>query len=91
MTVEDCFRDPGIPVNSIEVLNRLIELLQEHKTDTLSCKEAQEDLRIRKCMWLLIDRYSLFNPDQEPHTINLWAWRFDEYKRIKSLEKGGRK
>jgi len=87
MKVEDCFGDLLLPVNSLAILNRLMELLREHKTNSFLTKKAQKDIRVRKCMWLLLELYGLFPLDQEPHIKHLWRWSFDEYKRIKSLER----
>ena len=61
MKIEDTIGDESLPVNTIAMLNRGIEILKEAKTNSaLTLKENKEDpnykefyLRFRKLLWLL--------------------------------------
>ena len=50
--VEDTIFNEIVP-NSFVLLNRLKEVLKELGTNSLLEKTAQQDLRVRKLMWLL--------------------------------------
>lgn len=50
--VEDTIFDEIVP-NTFVLLNRLKEVLKEIGTNSLLEKTAQQDLRVRKLMWLL--------------------------------------
>ena len=50
--VEDTIFDEIVP-NTFVLLNRLKEVLKELGTNSLLEKTAQQDLRVRKIMWLL--------------------------------------
>jgi len=84
MPIEDCFGNSILPVNTLAVLNRIIELLKEHKTNSFLTKRTLEDIRIRKCIWLLLELYSLQDPDKVPHIVHLWKYQFSEYDALRS-------
>lgn len=48
--IEDTIFDNGMAVNCIVAANRLVEIMQENKTN---CLKGVEDPRIRKTMWFL--------------------------------------
>ena len=51
--IEDTINDNGLPVNTIAMCNRLIEILREADTNcTLSLKDENKN-RFRKCLWLI--------------------------------------
>ena len=51
LQIEDTIFEESLPVNSMAVLNRITQLLQEHGTN--SFKSCRDDLRLRRAMWLL--------------------------------------
>ena len=51
--IEDTIKDQGLPVNSKAMINRLIELLDEHETNCLDQEKTRNDPRIKGVMWLL--------------------------------------
>ena len=51
--IEDTVFDVSIPVNSRPMLNRMLELLEEHDTNSLLTERAKNDPRVRRLMWLL--------------------------------------
>ena len=58
MNIEDTIGEQGLPVNTIAMANRLIEILKENKTncasDLLKYKGKKEELlKFRKCLWLI--------------------------------------
>lgn len=53
--IEDTIFDDTLPCNSIAVLDRLKELLEEHGTNSL--EHCRNDLRVRKAMWLLVAQF----------------------------------
>lgn len=55
--IEDTVLSNNIPINSIPVLNRLIELLKKNKTNSLKTFRNKKDLRIEKCFCLLLIQY----------------------------------
>lgn len=48
--IEDTIFDNEMAVNCIVAANRLVEIMQENKTN---CLKGVEDLRIRRTMWFL--------------------------------------
>ena len=51
--IEDTVLDTGLPVNSLAMLNRIKDILNNLKTNCLSEERARTDQRILKLMWLL--------------------------------------
>lgn len=49
--IEDTIFDDMLPVNSLAMIERLREVLDERGTNCLS--NIRDDLRVRKLMWLL--------------------------------------
>lgn len=49
--IEDTIFDSGIPVNTLAMLNRLKQLIIEHKTNSLL--NCNQDPRIKRLMWLI--------------------------------------
>jgi len=55
--IEDTIFDSGLPVNSLAMLNRLKDLIQEHKTNCLLNDSCKNDGRIKRLMWLLNSQF----------------------------------
>ena len=53
--IEDTIFDEQLPVNSLAVLNRIAEILKEHKTNNVNSTSG--DIRLRRAMWLLNEMY----------------------------------
>lgn len=53
MNIEDTICEEGLPVNTIVMANRLIEILKENDTNSaLSLKEEGKE-KFKKCLWLI--------------------------------------
>jgi len=55
--IEDTIFDSGLPVNSLAMLNRLKQLIEENKTNSLNAPKCKNDNRIRRLMWLLNSQF----------------------------------
>jgi hypothetical protein len=53
--IEDTMCDEALPVNTIAMANRLIEILQENNCNNVpSIKDRKEELKkFKKCLWLI--------------------------------------
>ena len=51
MNIEDTVKDQGLPVNSKAMVSRLLELMDEGKTNCLC--GMRNDLRVKAVLWLL--------------------------------------
>jgi len=54
--IEDMMCEESLPVNSIAMCNRLIEILRNNETNNIHslCDKNLEDfLRFKKCLWLI--------------------------------------
>ena len=51
--IEDTIFDEALPVNSLPVLRRLEELLEENNTNNLKVP-LKKDIRVKKAIWLLL-------------------------------------
>ena len=56
MQIENKIFSNSLPVNSIAIANRLIELLKEKQINSLNDSLAK-DKQIEKCLWLLNSQY----------------------------------
>ena len=57
MNIEETIYSDAIAVNTIPVLDRLKELLKEHKTNSI--KDVKDVLEVKECMWLLNHQYDI--------------------------------
>ena len=55
--IEDTIFDSGLPVNSLAMLNRLSELIQQNKTNSLLSNKCRDDPRIKRLMWLINSQF----------------------------------
>lgn len=64
MNIEETIHDTALPVNTIAMANRLIEILKENETNSAMAfrvspelstrlKETKGAIRFRKCLWLI--------------------------------------
>jgi len=51
--IEETIKNSGLPVNSKAMINRLIELLDEHQTNCLETERVKTDPRVKGILWLL--------------------------------------
>ncbi len=70
MNIEDTVCSDLLPSNSKAMINRLTELLDEHKTNCLQFRPCQDDTRVRKVMWLLMSQ--VFGQMATIEMSNLW-------------------
>ena len=54
MNIEETIKESHLPVNSKAMLNRLLELLDEHETNCLAVQSCKHDPRVKAVMWLLM-------------------------------------
>jgi len=88
MKIEDCFHDTILPVNSLAILNRLIELFRENKTNSFLTERMGKDLRVRKAMWLLLELYNTCLYKNKAEGVEaLTEFQVREYFDICKLEK----
>ena len=66
--IEDSIFEASLPVNSIAVLNRIKQVLEENKTNSL--RLCKHDKRIDKLMWLLMEHYL----DNQLGSFNMTDW-----------------
>ena len=68
MKIESTINHPLLPVNSKAMLNRLIELLDEHETNCLMVQSCKNDPRVKAVMWLLMsqvfDQFAVIDMDR---------------------------
>ena len=53
MNIEDTIFDDGMAINSLVALNRLIEIIHEHNTNTILEEAVRKDSRVRRLFWFL--------------------------------------
>jgi len=53
MKIEDTIGDMGLPVNTIAMLNRGIEILRENRTNSATSLQGNSLKKFRKCLWLI--------------------------------------
>jgi len=51
--IEDTISDDGLPVNTIAMSNRLIEILKEADTNSATILKGEDKKKFRKCLWLI--------------------------------------
>lgn len=51
--IEDTIFDPGMAVNSIVALRRMLDLLDEHKTNCIDDDYVKEDPRMKRLFWFV--------------------------------------
>lgn len=51
--IEETIFDDGLPVNSIAMANRLIEILRANKTNSFSSLPEPEKIKYKMCLWLI--------------------------------------
>lgn len=76
MNIEDTICKENLPVNSLVMINRLKELLKEHKTNCLDTKSVKEDPRFKKLFWLMLQQF--FGQDAVISIDGLWFELCDE-------------
>jgi len=79
MEIEDTIFEKGLPVNTIAMLNRLKNLLEENGTNCL--KNCRDDIRVKKLMWLINRQFY-----GEQVSIDLW----DEWDQLKKIDESQR-
>ena len=58
MQIENTIFNNSLPVNSIAIIDRLKELLNENQTNNINeAIKNDKSLRIEKCIWLLLSTY----------------------------------
>ena len=65
MNIEDTIYTDSLPVNSFPVLERIKELLREHKTNNIG--DLSLCMALQECMWLL--NHQLYGFNIESHKI----------------------
>ena len=71
MKIENTIFSNSLPVNTIPLLHRIEELLKENNTNSLTL--AKKDIRIEKCLWLLMNQY--FEPLTNEVNLNeMWEY-----------------
>jgi len=88
MQIEECFHDTILPVNCLAILNRLMELFRENKTNSFLTQRMGKDLRVRKTMWLLLELYNTCLYYNKSKSVeDLTSFQVKEYFEICELEK----
>lgn len=70
MHIEETIKEQSLPVNSKAMLNRLLELLDEHETNCLMVQSCKNDPRIKAVMWLLMTQ--VFGQMSKIDLAQLW-------------------
>ena len=55
--IEDCVFDEGLPVNTIVMLHRGIEIFQENQCNNPKFMNPDARFKYRKLMWLLCNQF----------------------------------
>jgi len=82
MNIEDTIFDEGMAINSLVALNRLIEIIHEHNTNTILEETVRKDLRVRRLFWFLNSQMygQLTSIDQE----QIWDELHKEWEKEKT-------
>ena len=51
--IEDTIHDNSLPINTIAMCNRLIEILRESDTNCVMSLDDVNRIKFRKCLWLI--------------------------------------
>ena len=82
MNIEDTIFDEGMAINSLVALNRLIEIIHEHNTNTILEEPVRKDSRVRRLFWFLNSQMygQLTSIDQE----QIWVELHKEWEKEKT-------
>lgn len=69
--IEETIKDQGLPVNSRAMIQRLIDLLEEHGTNCLETERARNDARVKAVLWLINGQ--VFGQVATIDMCNLWS------------------
>jgi len=51
--IEDTIHDNSLPINTIAMCNRLVEILRESDTNCVLSLKNESRIKFRKCLWLV--------------------------------------
>ena len=79
--IEDCISETSLPVNTIAMSRRLIEILDESNTNCAFSLKDKNKIKFKKCLWLINSQ--IYGQMANINMMDEWS----ELAGIKSKEK----
>ena len=84
--IEETIFDEDLPVNSIAMAIRLIEILQINKTNGFESLPEKDKIRYRMCLWLI--NQQVFSSTLDIDMVNEWNVLEEQWRPLQELLKG---